>query len=1092
MNDEILEGATVDTGIFSIGTHATRVTLYSQQVRAINLVYALVSSGKMDAAQRIAIVGGGAAGLTAASSLALLRPDLHIDLYERESQPLHLQHGCTKRSLHPHIFDWPRPKSLSKSAGLPILNWTAGTADNVARSITTEFNKVHAIRRNIHPIYNTDVTCIKQVDGAVLIKYQGNSESKSCSSGYYNYVFLTVGFGAERTTVKEFPPRSYWSDTGIPEQPKGHLRPTTTLVSGNGDGGLIDFTAAAIDSFDHMGLITYVASYPGAAEVGRILLEIETKALHTDQFDLMGAYTDALLPLVRKMGIINDLSRKITRRNSVILNTRTKGVFRSSTAILNRYISFLILNCDAALGDTRRIAYVPGALRYLGHKDVIPEGHRQAFEIGGTEYLVDDVYLRHGPDRGLAFKGFSHLESMFSKNYQTWLRSHPEADICPVVSEKARRSLERALDGRTLQVRKKRRERGPAKGPSPDVFRSIVRTQTQFVLNTPIVPWLPSGSPSLRAIWPELLIDPTVRPQKKPLPAVTLSGWRAQDDAKRIVILGSAGAGKSTALRKLYLEYQKEWTIGEPVPLMIHAADLLSILEANKGPMLDIYGAPIGRSLVLRYSDRFYLFVDGMDEVEPNSARMIFERFILPKQKYGPTIVCCRTATYEELFSTSDAVSSWVDECLVLESWDPERDAFKFINSCASKFHAPHIAEASRKLAADDGGFSSLLRTPFYCVLIVVILLYDSTVGREVFLNSYTLYLHFYKSWATRELHRGTSTLSYSVLQRAHWELACILYQRRGRAVTFAEVSEIIGHPEDDMRRSSAFRDLILIEQDRLLESWLAKRFLHETLLEFFVARAILDSIEQGGLTLLRRLKDVVTYEVNSFIRGAFRLAHDEGRGESIAKSLYTSYQQMLLQEAAQQSDSESIVSLVADQVPVRDQILYYMGRLGGATAREALRQAFRGERHLILKRSAALGAILNGDEATERAYITSLIPGSEEDIINRSAPLVYFGDAHEDLYSFRDDGFTPFENTKSVIIERLGMEGIRELRIRLWDLVTLRSLLVSRRFAWRATQADIDVVESLNVRRTTGDWRNVRIADERRSLLSLLRLGNA
>jgi NADPH-dependent 2,4-dienoyl-CoA reductase/sulfur reductase-like enzyme len=59
-------------GLFILGSFAERVTVYSQQVRAINLVDALAGLGRLTPATRVAVIGAGFGGLTASAALARL------------------------------------------------------------------------------------------------------------------------------------------------------------------------------------------------------------------------------------------------------------------------------------------------------------------------------------------------------------------------------------------------------------------------------------------------------------------------------------------------------------------------------------------------------------------------------------------------------------------------------------------------------------------------------------------------------------------------------------------------------------------------------------------------------------------------------------------------------------------------------------------------------------------------------------------------------------------------------------------------------------------------------------------------------------
>ena len=134
--------------IYVIGSYDSRITFYSQQVRGFNLASALVANGILRDKRRFAVIGAGAAGLSVAAGLSILKPDCHVDVFEREEHALHLQRGCIQRNLHPHIYEWPRQGARDESAGLPFLNWSAGTADSVAGEVMRQFGTLQAHRPN--------------------------------------------------------------------------------------------------------------------------------------------------------------------------------------------------------------------------------------------------------------------------------------------------------------------------------------------------------------------------------------------------------------------------------------------------------------------------------------------------------------------------------------------------------------------------------------------------------------------------------------------------------------------------------------------------------------------------------------------------------------------------------------------------------------------------------------------------------------------------------------------------------------------------------------------------------------------------------
>jgi hypothetical protein len=79
---DVIEGAQApdQPNLFVIGAYDSRITFYSQQVRALELVHALQHQGRLRGGMRIAVVGGGAAGTTAAAAVGIIS-DAQVDLY---------------------------------------------------------------------------------------------------------------------------------------------------------------------------------------------------------------------------------------------------------------------------------------------------------------------------------------------------------------------------------------------------------------------------------------------------------------------------------------------------------------------------------------------------------------------------------------------------------------------------------------------------------------------------------------------------------------------------------------------------------------------------------------------------------------------------------------------------------------------------------------------------------------------------------------------------------------------------------------------------------------------------------------------------
>jgi hypothetical protein len=249
--------------VLVIGHEARQVTVYSQQIRALKLIWALneqrsLAENAEKPENHIVVVGGGVAGVTAAAAAMLY--GAHVTILERNEELLHLQRGCHTRYLHPRIYEWPSKIARYAGAGLPILDWSVGTASEVAERMLADF---HRIRLNLNK-----QDCLKvitsvrdvslSVDGRSISWLQtpqdrpGEKEPRTLKP---RAIVLALGFGIERT-VNRLPRRSYWrvdslTQTALDSDDQDYR----VLAAGTGDGAIIDVLRAKLKNFDHGGFL---------------------------------------------------------------------------------------------------------------------------------------------------------------------------------------------------------------------------------------------------------------------------------------------------------------------------------------------------------------------------------------------------------------------------------------------------------------------------------------------------------------------------------------------------------------------------------------------------------------------------------------------------------------------------------------------------------------------------------------------------------------------------------------------------------------------------------------------------------------------
>jgi hypothetical protein len=384
--------------IHFVGCFDSRVTLYSQQVRSLNLIHKLLASGQVPETGSIAVIGAGAAGITAAAALALAAPMLTIDVFEAQSRILPLQHGVTGRYLRPHIYDWPLEGASEENAGLPILNWRADSAASVAAKIETEFEELRR-GKNVNLYLNSEVCALKPIgkQGFEILIMAGGTARKE----HYSVVLACIGFGIENS-LKANINESYWSNPISTTVFKTEKYDLTLLVSGNGDGGLIDLALAALDALRHQDIEDIVLGCAGLDVIIKSLLNIENKARSAlvagnEPIDIIQAYqSEILLPNT----LLRQFRDKLRRKVRIWFHTQGPQLFSLKSSILNRFIVFVILKAADGSGHIRTI---------IGKKLIgDPLGERISVKDGWIPKL-DYRVLRFGPNRKAIQAPFNEL-----------------------------------------------------------------------------------------------------------------------------------------------------------------------------------------------------------------------------------------------------------------------------------------------------------------------------------------------------------------------------------------------------------------------------------------------------------------------------------------------------------------------------------------------------------------------------------------------------------------------------------------------------------------------------------------------------------
>jgi hypothetical protein len=417
--------------VYFLGCFESRVTVYAQQVRALNLASALVTENQIRPNGKVAIVGGGAAGMTVAAALIALCPQLqNLILFERKSELLHLQMQSRDRYLHPHLYDWPRDGSLEPNAGLPILDWTAGVASSVASTLELRF-KPFQEAPFVQVRTSTGVAGIIPVGSACRLSLNGGVVEQTL----FDAAVVSAGFGYEKYNDQGQP--SYWDASSMVQPLRNDLHDPEFFISGTGDGALVDFSLAAYNHIAHEELCRFVVERNDLGSVKLELLAIEAEAESAgDAYDLLEAYRTRVANLLPDSMLL-DVHERLRADAKVRFHSRSACLFRRNTSILNRFLAFLAIWADGVTNSTSAKITVTTGLAL-----VEPE-----FRLDGTVHVTGEVpykpyarFLRFGTDTEtllLPFEPFAHAANLHKS---TLPNTHVAAT--PVLTSSASRQYE--------------------------------------------------------------------------------------------------------------------------------------------------------------------------------------------------------------------------------------------------------------------------------------------------------------------------------------------------------------------------------------------------------------------------------------------------------------------------------------------------------------------------------------------------------------------------------------------------------------------------------------------------------------------------
>ena len=319
-------------GLYAIGPFGRRVSFSAQQRRALNTVWALGRSG-LRAGDRVAVIGGGFAGITTASALATYKSVVH--LFETKARVCDLQARADHRYVHPTLGLWPL-LPLNPTTNLPFLNWYCGRADKISGRIRNEW--LGSFRKFVNRLHaSTTVTGVNSVGD----KWEVETNKSGLNLPEFKFVIFCCGFGDE-IQVDGASNFSYWSSSDDPFVTDGEP-PSSAIVTGIGDGGLIDALRAVHNHFDGGRLASRVASSIDHSGIGNLIADFEQSFANlpddTDDSSARAALFYSQILTETPPAVLQILNDSLSRDRKATVVGRLAQPYSVRSAAIHRYMT---------------------------------------------------------------------------------------------------------------------------------------------------------------------------------------------------------------------------------------------------------------------------------------------------------------------------------------------------------------------------------------------------------------------------------------------------------------------------------------------------------------------------------------------------------------------------------------------------------------------------------------------------------------------------------------------------------------------------------------------------------------------------------
>lgn len=519
------------------------------------------------------------------------------------------------------------------------------------------------------------------------------------------------------------------------------------------------------------------------------------------------------------------------------------------------------------------------------------------------------------------------------------------------------------------------------------------------------------------------------------------------------LILGDAGAGKTTVMAKCFLEMaesMKEKPFVVPVYVWLKGMNLNSAFSIEEY-LKDGCEKYLNKNYYPFFkTDGFYFifFIDGFDELSEKLTKDDLKR-LYSTEIFKSSIILTSRAQYADRYISNNDFTSKFSCCVKLSDWNTVTAERYISQFCLLQGKDEAFKQRIMALLVDNEDLHDILKSPLLITILLYVIEQNRMTIPETIKSRAQLFDECLNSLAQREIDnkiKGWETIPDNdelILQWAY--LAWMLYENRLNGednILLSDALEKIKDVHSSLEWPGTVYEVIFDTYNEVVFGTF-----HEQFLEFLVAYVLVYACMDKKAPYPAFFKYVMRPEINRYFRGLVskKTEKEQNKIFSNIKELYW--------ECFGKSGAVNTLKRV--------HAVYYLSRLNVKGANDEITRIFNVEKEPAVLQSLYFGVIKRGDLNREKELYSLLNNDDKYSDSNRGYHLAYYGSIswHIEI-PYKDDASISWDGPLRAFQRHFASRDIEHYRLRRIDLVTMRQFMEFRGTRKPLTDEILEVFE--------------------------------